>query len=182
MITALQAIHPRTLSLQLLAGTLAVAVVAPGLALGQDARADVIDRSAPVVVETSITIDAPPAEVWGVLTDVARWPEWNEYIRSATLEGPLETGSTIMWTVGAMNIRSRLTAVDPERGLDWDGLDGDTRGLHSWRLVPEGEGTRVTNVESLSGGSADAEPEAITEQLTLFLDAWNEQIKAEVEG
>ena len=182
MITALQAIHPRTLSLQLLAGTLAVAVVAPGLALGQDARADVIDRSAPVVVETSITIDAPPAEVWRVLTDVARWPEWNEYIGSATLEGPLAAGSTIMWTVGAMNIRSRLTAVDPERGLDWDGLDGDTRGLHSWRLVPEGEGTRVTNVESLSGGSADAEPEAITEQLTLFLDAWNEQIKAEVEG
>lgn len=182
MTLALHAAQPRTQPLRLLAGTLAVALAAPGLALGQDTGAEVIDRNAPVVVKTAITIDAPPAEVWRVLADVARWPEWNELIGSATLEGPLTAGSTIAWTVGDMDIRSRLVAVDVEQGLDWDGLDGDTRGLHSWRLVAEGEGTRVTNVESLSGGSADAQPGAVTEQLTQFLNAWNEQLKVEVEG
>ena len=47
MTLALQAAQPRTL--RLLAGTLAVALLAPGLALGQDAGAYIIDRSAPVV-------------------------------------------------------------------------------------------------------------------------------------
>lgn len=179
MTIALEAAQSRTLWLH--AGTLAVVLTAPGLALGQDAGADVIDHGAPVVVETAITINASPAEVWGVLTGIARWPEWNGHIGSATLEGPLAANSTIAWTVGDMDIRSRLTAVELEGGLDWDGLDGDTRGLHSWRLMPEGEGTRVTNVESLSGGAANAQPEAVAEQLTLFLNAWNEQLKAEVE-
>lgn len=150
--------------------------------MGQDAGADVIGRGAPVVVETAITIDAPPAEVWRVLTDIRRWLEWNELIASAALEGLLETGSTIAWTMGAMDICSCLTTVDPGRGLGWDGLDGDTRGLHSRHLVAEGQGTRMTNVESLSGGTADEQPEAFTEQLTRFLNAWNERLKAEVEG
>lgn len=175
-----QAKPPRTWSPWRLAGALAIA--APSLAWGQDTGTDAIDRGAPVVVETVITIDAPPAEVWRALTDVARWPEWNEFIDSATLDGPLAVGSTIAWTVGDMDIRSRLTRVEPGRGLDWEGTDGVTRGLHSWRLVPEGEGTRLLNAESISGGPANEQPEASTARLTQFLNAWNERLKAEVEN
>ena len=42
---------------------------------------------------TEVTIDAPPAEVWKVLVDLDRYPDWNRYATSAV--GDLRVGGTV---------------------------------------------------------------------------------------
>lgn len=44
-------------------------------------------------IETTIEIDASPAEVWEALTDAAAYPDWNPFIRS--LEGDLQVGAKL---------------------------------------------------------------------------------------
>ena len=141
-----------------------------------------IDRTAPVVVETQIEISASPCAVWAVLIDASSWPKWNGRIDTAELRGPPVVGSVIHWTTSGMTIESRLTTVKPERALDWDGSDGATRGLHSWRLQAFGARTIVTNSESMTGGFASENPAEMTRMLQAFLEAWNQLLKARVES
>lgn len=75
-----------------------------------------------MITEGSIRIDAPAAVVWEVFTDVERWHEWTESIRSiAALDGAgIEVGRrfrieqprfpTLVWEV---------TAVEPGSSWTW---------------------------------------------------------------
>jgi hypothetical protein len=49
---------------------------------------------------TSIEIAASPEEVWDVLSDVVRWPEWTESVSRVQLldAGPLDLGSRVRIT------------------------------------------------------------------------------------
>ena len=42
--------------------------------------------------ECEATLEAGPAAVWAVWTDVARWPEWDVSKEIARLDGPFEPG------------------------------------------------------------------------------------------
>jgi uncharacterized protein YndB with AHSA1/START domain len=44
-------------------------------------------------IETSIEIEAPPEQVWAILTDFAGMAAWNPFIRSVS--GALATGSRL---------------------------------------------------------------------------------------
>ena len=100
-----------------------------------------------VDIERRIEIAAPPARVWAVMSDVARWPEWTASVTSVEpLDGaPLGTGrryrvrqprlAAAVWTV---------TTLEPERGFTWravvPGLTSE--GVH--RIEASGTGSRVT--------------------------------------
>jgi uncharacterized membrane protein len=45
--------------------------------------------------ESSVVIQAPPARVWEVFSDVQRWPEWTETIDSVERldDGPIQVGA-----------------------------------------------------------------------------------------
>ena len=70
----------------------------------------------------SIDIEAPPSTVWAVMSDVQRWQEWTESVRSIRLldDRPLRVGSRALirqprfppavWTI---------TALDPGRSFTW---------------------------------------------------------------
>ena len=70
--------------------------------------------------EVSVDIDATPGEVWNVLTDVGRWPEWTPTVtRVERLDlGPFQVGSTVMirqprlpptvWRVQGKRLRESL--------------------------------------------------------------------------
>lgn len=50
-----------------------------------------------VVIEQDLRVDAPPERVWEVITDLARYPEWNPFV--VACESTLEVGDPIAMRV-----------------------------------------------------------------------------------
>jgi uncharacterized membrane protein len=72
--------------------------------------------------EDSIEIDAPPALVWDVFTDVERWPEWTASVTSLTgLDGPtLEVGKRFaIKQPGMAKLVWHVTEIDPGTSWTW---------------------------------------------------------------
>jgi len=106
-----------------------------------------IRRAFGSVTADSITIDAPPATIWAVYTDVDRWPEWTASVADAHLEPPgsLAIGSRasikqprfprVLWTV---------TDLDHEGSWRWANRSRGTHTVAGHQLTPLGDGcTRV---------------------------------------
>ncbi len=110
-----------------------------------------INRDAPVTARRDVLVHAPPDRVWAVLTDFARWPEWNPDVREVRVDGPLTTGTVFRWKAGPSQIRSRLEEVLPPERITWTGSTMGIRAVHVHVLTPEGDGTRVISEESWSG-------------------------------
>ena len=109
-------------------------------------------------IETSIEIDAPAARVWMLLTDFARMPSWNPFIKS--ISGNLEQGARLSVQIAppgksAMRFKPTVLSVRPERELRWLGsllIRGIFDGEHYFLLEPIADGrTRLTHGEKFSG-------------------------------
>jgi uncharacterized protein YndB with AHSA1/START domain len=110
-----------------------------------------VDAHAPMSAQDSIHIAAPVEKVWASLTDIARWPEWQAPVSSATMDGELAPGTVFRWKAKGMGITSTLRDVEPPSRVSWTGDSLGMRAIHVWQLEPEGDGTRVTTMESMSG-------------------------------
>ncbi|WP_428391795.1 SRPBCC family protein [Lichenicoccus sp.] len=106
---------------------------------------------------TTITIKAPPARVWAVLTDTASYPRWNPMI--AGLKGTLLAGATIenIEGYGAEQVIfwPRVLVARRDRELRWRGrlwgLPLLFTGEHYFLLQPTSAGTRFTQGEHFTG-------------------------------
>ena len=106
-------------------------------------------------IEASIDIEAPPAVVWQVVSDFARYPEWNPFIRS--LEGEVRVGERLRVRLEppsgrGMTMRPTVLAYTPEHELRWLGRLGLPHifdGEHRFTLEPidGGLGTRFVQHE-----------------------------------
>ena len=95
------------------------------------------------------TIQAPPAVIWSLLTDVARYPTWNSTLIS--IEGSIQPG-------GAIKLTSKL---DPKRTFTLKIKDfqeptrlvwGDAQGNRVYTLASNGAGgTRFAMTETIGG-------------------------------
>jgi carbon monoxide dehydrogenase subunit G len=98
-------------------------------------------------IASSRHIAADPRTVWEALSDVARWPEWLDTVRSVDRldSGPLHVGS-----------KARITQPKLPKAL-WEVTELVDGGLFTWEsrapgvlsigrheVAPEGEGSRVT--------------------------------------
>jgi hypothetical protein len=84
------------------------------------ARKSRIDEQAPLISATSTTIEAPVAEVWAVVSDVAGWPAW--YPKFTVLElGEVRPGAPMRWKLGGLTMRSTFAVVNPGHELTWTG-------------------------------------------------------------
>lgn len=106
---------------------------------------------------TEIDIAAPPEQVWSVLTDFARYPEWNPFVIS--IAGVAEEGARLrikLQPVGsrALTFRPRVTQVTEARVLEWLGrlgVPGVFDGRHTFELQPHAGGTRFVQREVFRG-------------------------------
>ncbi|HEX7278594.1 MAG TPA: SRPBCC family protein [Solirubrobacterales bacterium] len=94
-----------------------------------------------------------PADVWeGAYADADAWPRWNEELKSAELDGPLELGASakIVFKTG---LRLRFRVVEFEQGrlfTDEARLPGARMG-HRHLVEPDGDGSRLTNTIYIEG-------------------------------
>jgi hypothetical protein len=106
-------------------------------------------------VSAATWIDAPPAAVWAVLTDLGRYGEWNPLFPQAS--GDLAAGRriTLRRAPGSgfpATIRPRVIALTPESELAWEShLPGLISGQHRFTLKPGNGGTLVLQSETFSG-------------------------------
>ena len=86
------------------------------------AREQRTGRPAMKTVAATIQIDAPPAKVWAVLTDLSAYPRWNPLFPEAF--GPIAIGSrltlkTVQPNGRTMTIKPKILAVEPNAELRW---------------------------------------------------------------
>lgn len=109
-------------------------------------------------IEAAISVAAPPAAVWRVLTDFAVYPDWNPFVLA--IAGDLVAGAALLVTLRppgrrAMTMRPSLLVAQPDRELRWRGhllFPGLFDGEHYFRLAAEADGgCRFTQGEIFSG-------------------------------
>ena len=110
-----------------------------------------INQNAPMVAQHTVTIEAPPAVVWALLTDIDGWPRWQSAISRAQLQGPLAIGTQFNWTSGGTAIVSTIRILELGQRFGWTGTALGTTTEHIWTLQAAGTGTLVTTTESMSG-------------------------------
>jgi hypothetical protein len=111
-----------------------------------------------IEVSAATEIDAPPAAVWAVLTDLARFHAWNPFIRAA--RGATGVGDAVRVRVRPslpvpLVFHATVSASDEPRALRWDGhvlARWFARGDHTFEIAPLGDGrSRFVQRERFSG-------------------------------
>lgn len=100
------------------------------------------------VLDASIEIDAPAARVWEILTDTARYSEWNPFVTG--IAGELREGADIKVTIRApgrspTTFAARVARLVAGRELRWKGR---------WFLPGLFDGDHAQTVESIGEGRA----------------------------
>jgi uncharacterized protein YndB with AHSA1/START domain len=106
--------------------------------------------------EDSIETSAPPARVWELFSNVARWKDWNAGIESIELHGPFAEGTTFaMQSPGQEDLTSTLIEVIPNESFTDETVVDETRVLVRHNLVPLASGrTRIINSTQITGPGA----------------------------
>jgi uncharacterized membrane protein len=104
---------------------------------------------------TSVDVDASPDQVWEVLVDVERWPEWTDSVTSVRRldAGPLAVGSRV--EVSQPRIPTgvyTVVALEPGRTFTWEQRQpGSTvSARHDCAPLPDGR-TRADLIVVMSG-------------------------------
>jgi hypothetical protein len=107
--------------------------------------------------ERHVEIAAPPARVWEVMADPARWSEWTPSVTGITVFGtPLRVGSRAL-------IRQpkfppawwKVTDLQPGKEFTWVSTAPGLRVVARHGVAPSGAGTRASLRLSLDGVFGD---------------------------
>ncbi len=103
-------------------------------------------------VEARIDIQAPPAAIFAVYQDVARWNTWDPDTKSSSINGPFEVGTKgrLAPTKGS-EIAIELTSVVPGRWFTCAGGVPMFRMVFEHELLPCGPFTTVVHRVTFSG-------------------------------
>jgi len=108
--------------------------------------------NAPFKTTQQITINAPPAKVWALLTGIQSWPAWHNTIVQTASPADVTPGTLFSYDTEGMTIRAAVQALQPERELAWTGQVLNFRTIEVWTLRANAAGgTDVTVSQSVSG-------------------------------
>jgi hypothetical protein len=108
-------------------------------------------------IRAEIDIEAPPAEVWRHLVDMAAYAEWNPFIHEAS--GEPEVGRRLSLRMRppggrSTSFRPTVTVVVPATTIEWLGhlvVPGVFDGRHRFDLTPAQSGTHLVQSETFTG-------------------------------
>ncbi|MFN2567728.1 MAG: SRPBCC family protein [Gemmatimonadaceae bacterium] len=111
-------------------------------------------------VEQRIEVAAPPANVWAVMTDVERWPEWTPTVTSIERldGGPLGVGSRVRIRQPRLPVATwTVTAPEPDWYFEWQSEAPGVRSVAGHRIELAGAGaSRIALTLAWSGWLAPA--------------------------
>lgn len=108
----------------------------------------------------SAHLPVEPEAAWQVLSDLARWPEWEPSIGTARIDGPLTKGATGAYSPAAPWVRRVHEVTAPpvqvtghEAGRRLEITQPNPTGFMrvGWTLEPEDAGTRLTQSLEATG-------------------------------
>jgi hypothetical protein len=140
-----------------------------------------INEKAPVVCRKTIMIEAKPEKVWKILTDIDKWPAWNNNISLARIHGPLQPNISFTWKSGGMKINSILHTVAPYYSIGWTGKVLGIHAVHNWNMKVVDGVTEVTTSESMEGLLAKLFKRKLQPTLDSGMEHWLELLKKESE-
>lgn len=105
-----------------------------------------------MVIEEKVSINAPPATVYAIYTEVDLWPRWDPDTKSASLEGPFAVGTqgTLAPTQG-FPVRMKLTEVVHERSFTVECKAPLCVMRFDHELTPDGPGVTALHRVSFAG-------------------------------
>lgn len=132
----------------------------------------------------STIIDATPDAVWTILTDASAYALWEPNITK--VDGAIASGAKITIHTQISPGRAfpvKVTDLTAPRRMEWSGGMplGLFRGVRSFTLTPDVDGTRVDVEEQFSGPLL----QIITKSMPDLTDSFNDfvtALKARVEG
>jgi len=126
-------------------------------------------------------IDAPPDQVWAVLVDATRYPEWNSTIVS--LDGDIAADGRIR-LVSTLDpkrtFKLQISTFEPPSSLVWEDGNAMFRGVRTFTLTPEDSGTRFEMKEAMTGTMLKMIAPKLPDFAPSF-EAFARDLKAEVE-
>ncbi len=107
------------------------------------------------LIARTVSISAPPAKVWQVITRVERWPEWATHMKSLVPqgEGPVGLGSRVrVKAKGLPGSIWEVTEFEPQRSYTWVTSLAPGLSMTGGHVVePEDDGSRATLSLEASG-------------------------------
>ena len=139
-------------------------------------------------LHTEIDIDATPAEVWQVLTDLEGWADWNPFITSSI--GTPAVGETLVNRMEppggkAITFKPKVTVVEDTKTFEWLGklgFSGVFDGRHRFEIETSPTGTRFVQSETLDGMLVRVMRKSLDTKTTSGFEAMNVALKARAEA
>jgi uncharacterized protein YndB with AHSA1/START domain len=147
-------------------------------------------------LEATTDIDASPAQVWALVTDVKRMAEWSPQVVRCTIKGDGVEKGTRFSNLNRQGLlfwptKGKVVRFDPHR--DFAFRIAENRTIWSFELAPlPGGGTRVTQRRELPDGIAPISlsltkvalggVDKFTERLRVGMGETLDRIKAEAEA
>ena len=109
----------------------------------------------PIEVRNAAVIHAPAERVWGLLTDVERWPSWWRVCQWVRVESPGRAAQPLVFRWRAHPVELRSAVVSNERPRTF-AITADGTGVHAertftLRTTPDGSSTIVVSHETQVG-------------------------------
>jgi hypothetical protein len=142
----------------------------------------------PKHIRTEIVIHATPAEVWNVLTDFNRYPEWNPFITS--LKGVSTKGEKLVARMeppngSAMTFKPTVLIANRNKELRWLGhllFPGLFDGEHIFELYENTDGTTTfVQREEFTGILVPLFSKMLDTKTLAGFELMNKQLKERVE-
>ena len=135
-------------------------------------------------IQTQINIKASAKTVWSILTDFEAYPEWNPFIRH--LSGDKSVGGRLKADIGSMQFKPLVQVYEEEQAISWLGslfFKGLFDGLHSFQIVPVGEGScKFVHREDFSGILVPLFRKKLMTETKAGFEQMNKAIKSRAEG
>lgn len=139
-------------------------------------------------ISNQMTIDAPVDQVWTVLTDLDRFPDWNPVIRR--VEGNLTVGETVRMTAqapdGEHQWSCRISRYRDGREFAWQFTDRHPllyRGEHTFCVIAiDAHTTRYIDVETFQGLLVPARRHLLATQTRAGMAAMGDALRQRAEA